>query len=334
MARAIWTGALSFGLVTVPVALYSATADHTTSFRQIQRGTSDRVRIRRVNERTGQEVEFSEIVKGYDLGDDQYVVIEPKELEDIAPGRSRVIEVTGFVELDQVDPVYFTSTYYLAPRGKEYQEIYSLLLEALEDSRRAAVANFVMRGKEYLAAIRPGGPVLQLHTLHYADEVRTPADELPSMPERTKVDHDQLAAARRLIDALSIDWDPEQYQDSYEDRVHELIDAKRAGNEIVSADAAPEATNVVDLMEALRASLNRAGAGAASVGDAQKGKGKEEKSRKEATVTKITKDLSGLSKAELYAMAGEQDIAGRSKMTREQLIAALGPAPRSRRRSA
>ncbi|MHA6757710.1 non-homologous end joining protein Ku [Streptacidiphilus sp. PAMC 29251] len=325
MARAIWTGALSFGLVTIPVGMYSATADHTTHYHQIQRGTSDRVRIRRVNERTGQEVDYKEIVKGYDLGDGQYVVIEPKELDEIAPGRSRVIEVSAFVELEAVDPVFFTSTYYLAPKGEEYTQIYSLLLEALEDSQRVAIATFVMRGKESLAAIRPAGNVLQLHTLHYADEVRSPGEELPGLPERVKVDHEQLAAARQLIDALSTAWDPEEYRDHFEDRVHELIDAKRAGQEIVTADAAPEATNVIDLMEALQRSLDRAGSPARPDPGQDVGQNLGQD---------LGEDLAALSKAELYARATEQDVTGRSKMSRDELLQALTTPDRPAKRRA
>jgi DNA end-binding protein Ku len=333
MARAIWTGALSFGLVTVPVGLYSATEDHTTHFHQIQRGTTDRVRIRRVNERTGQEVAFGDIVKGFDLGDEQYVVVDPKELEEIAPGRSRIIEVSAFVDLAAVDPVYFTASYFLAPRGEEFTHVYSLLREALEDSQRVAVATFVMRGKEHLAAIRAASGVLQLHTLHYADEVRSPAEELPSLPGRTKVDHEQLAAARQLIEALSADWNPDDYRDGFEDRVHELIDAKRAGQEIVTAAAAPAATNVIDLMEALRASLDRAGDGRTKRkergGDRDSdrdGDANGDRDRAAAAVTPIKPDLSGLSKAELYARASAKDIAGRSRMSRDDLLHALAEA--------
>lgn len=346
MARPIWTGALSFGLVTVPVSLYSATEDHTTHFRQIQRGTSDRVRIRRVNERTGEEVDFGDIVKGYDLGDHQYVVIEPGELDEIAPGRSHVIAVSAFVDLSAVDPVYFSGSYYLAPRGEEFAQIYALLLEALEESGRAAVASFVMRGKEYLTAIRPAGEVLQLHTLHYADEVRDPREELPGLPDRTRVDPQQLTAARQLIDALSADWNPEEYRDSFEDRVRELIDAKRAGNEIISAETAPEATNVIDLMAALQRSLDRAeGKPDAAETSAPASEQSEQSTKSEQSeqqrpqpatgggkVSRLPENLSGLSKAELYARATAQDIPGRSKMTRDQLQEALTGTARKRGR--
>ncbi|QMU70718.1 Ku protein [Streptacidiphilus sp. P02-A3a] len=343
MARPIWTGALSFGLVTVPVSLYSATEDHTTHFRQIQRGTSDRVRIRRVNERTGEEVAFGDIVKGYDLGDHQYVVIDPGELDEIAPGRSHVIAVSAFVDLSAVDPVYFSGSYYLAPRGEEFARIYALLLEALEESGRAAVASFVMRGKEYLTAIRPAGEVLQLHTLHYADEVRDPRQELPGLPDRAGVDPQQLTAARQLIDALSAEWNPEEYRDSFEDRVRELIDAKRAGNEITSAETAPEATNVIDLMAALRRSLDRAEGRPDAAEAAEPAPEQPEQPERPdpqapragdggGKVSRLPENLSGLSKAELYARATAQGIPGRSKMTRDQLREALTGASRKRGR--
>ena len=345
MARAMWTGALSVGLVTVPVGLYSATEDHAAHFRQIQRGTSDRVRNRRTNERTGEEVDFQDIVKGYDLGDDQYVVIEPGELDEIAPGRSRVIEVSAFVDLAEVDPIYFQSCYYLAPRGKEFTPVYGLLLEALEDSGRAAIATFVMRGKQYLTAVRPAGRVLELHTLHYADEIRDPVEDLPSLPERSASDPGQLRAARQLIDALTTEWRPEAYHDAYRDRVEELIDSKRAGKQIVTAASAPDATNVIDLMEALRRSLDRAGTAPATDGadgghGGHGGHGAEAPRRRTAAKADRTAaarapqpDLSALSKAELYARASELDLPGRSRMSREELVEALGRVAHPRRKA-
>ena len=333
MARATWTGALTFGLVTVPVSMFSATEDHTTRFRQIQRGTADRVRIRRTNERTGDEVPFNEIVKGYDLGDDQYVVIEPSELDEIAPGRSRLIEVSGFVDLAAVDPVYFVSGYFLAPRGEEFTQVYSLLVEALEESGKAAVATMVMRGRQYLTAIRATGDLLELHTLHWADEVRDPAEELPNPPVRTRVSAEQLSAAKQLIDAMSVEWSPSEYRDDYEDRVRELIDAKRAGQEIVTAEAAPEATNVIDLMEALRRSLDRSGAAPAAP-PAPAGRSKSTTAKKrspKAAAGAGKEDLGALSKAELYLRATGLDVPGRSKMTREQLERAIARAGSSNR---
>jgi DNA end-binding protein Ku len=348
MARATWTGALTFGLVTVPVSIFSATESHTTPFRQIQRGTADRVRIRRTNERTGDEVAFNDIVKGYELGDDQYVVIEPGELDEIAPGRSRLIEVSGFVDLAAVDPVYFDSAYYLAPRGEEFTQVYALLVEALEETGRAAVATLVMRNREYLAAVRAADNILEMHTLHWADEVRDPSQEVPNLPEHARVAPEQLKAAKQLIDQMSITWTPQDYRDTYEDRVRELIDAKRAGQEIVTAEAAPEATNVIDLMEALRRSLDRSGSTpprrSKSTTTKQRSPKPDSTSSSEAGSRAASRagskprsragaedDLGALSKAELYQRAAGLAVPGRSKMTRAQLERAIAKAASSHR---
>src|SRR3954469_16494153 len=154
MARAIWTGVITFGLATLPVGLFTATGDHTVHFHQLQRDTADRIRNRRVNERTGQEVQSEDIVKGYELSEGQYVVVEPDELDQIAPGRSQTIDITDFVDLADIEPVFFDRTYYVAPRGKEYTKVYELLRAALEESDKAGIATFVMRGKQYLTALR------------------------------------------------------------------------------------------------------------------------------------------------------------------------------------
>ncbi|MFF4825090.1 Ku protein [Streptomyces sp. NPDC001312] len=182
MARAIWTGVITFGLVTVPVGLYTSTEDHTVHFHQLQRGTSDRIRNRRVNERTGDEVDTGDIVKGYEIDDGEYVVVEPDELDDIAPGRSRTIDISDFVDLDDIEPVYFDRTYYIAPSGKEYTKVYELLRAALAEANKAGIATFVMRNRQYLTALRAEGEVLVLQTLHWADEVRDPGQELPELP--------------------------------------------------------------------------------------------------------------------------------------------------------
>jgi DNA end-binding protein Ku len=229
MARAIWSGVLTFGLVTVPVQLFTATEDHTVHFHQLQRGTSDRIRYQRVNERTGKEVDYDDIVKGYDLGGGDYVIVEPDELDEIAPGKSQVVEITGFVELEQVEPVYFGKTYYLAPKGEEYTKVYERLHAALAKENKTGIATLVMRGKQYLVALRAQEEVLVLHTLHWADEVRDPHQELPVLPEQSEAKGRELDTARQLIDALSMDWNPEDYHDTYEERVKELVDAKAKG---------------------------------------------------------------------------------------------------------
>ncbi|CAL9668517.1 Ku protein [Streptomyces sp. enrichment culture] len=324
MARAIWTGVITFGLVSVPVGLFTATEDHTVHFHQLQRGTSDRIRNRRVNERTGKEVGADDIVKGYEVGEGEYVVVEPGELDEIAPGRSRTLEITDFVDLDRIEPVYFGRTYYLAPRGKEYLKVYELLRSALAETGKAGVATFVMRNRQYLTALRAEDRVLLLQTLHWADEVRDPVAELPELPSDRVGRGKELDMALRLVDALSGDWEPARYRDTYQEKVRELVRAKAEGKEVAVAEEAPEATNVVDLMEVLRGSLEQAKGGKSegTGGKKPSAPGKTSAPRKKATAS--TRDeLRELSKAELYRRATEQDIAGRSRMSRRQLVDAL-----------
>ncbi|BCB77810.1 Ku protein [Phytohabitans flavus] len=258
MARSIWSGVISFGLVSVPVRIYSATQEHEVSFHQFQKGTSDRIRYRRVNERTGKEVEFGDIVKGADVGGGEYVMVEPDELDQIAPGRSRSIEVHAFVGLDEIDPVYYQKSYYLAPGSDDTAKTYALLRDAMADANRAAIGTLVMRSKEYLAAIRPQDGLLVLETMHFADEVRNPRDELASLPGDTKPRPQELRMAAQLIDSMSSPWQPADYRDTYTDRVKELIDAKKEGAAVTLAEQAPEATNVTDLMDVLRRSVDAA----------------------------------------------------------------------------
>jgi DNA end-binding protein Ku len=309
MARAIWSGSLNFGLVTVPVELFTATRDHTPGFHQLERGTTDRVRIQRVNERTGKPVAFKDIVKGLEVDDGQYVVIEPEELDEIAPGRSKAIEISGFVDLEQVEPIFFATTYYLGPKGAEYGKVYALLREALAATNRAGVATFVMRGKQYLTAIKAEKHVLVLHTMHYADEIRDPVKEIDALPGDVAVSSRELGAARQLIETLGMDWDPTEYKDEYQIRLSELVEAKRQGQGLTGEKPPPAATNVVDLMDALERSIAR-------------GRGQQEDH---------AEDLGALTKAELYARATELDIPGRSTMTRAQLEDAVSRAGRPRR---
>ncbi|CAM5434482.1 Non-homologous end joining protein Ku OS=Streptomyces tendae OX=1932 GN=ku PE=3 SV=1 [Streptomyces tendae] len=340
MARAIWTGVITFGLVSVPVGLFTATEDHTVHFHQLQRGTSDRIRNRRVNERTGEEVDAADIVKGYEVGEGEYVVVEPGELDEIAPGRSRTLEITDFVDLDRIEPVYFGRTYYLAPRGKEYLKVYELLRTALAETGKAGVATFVMRNRQYLTVLRAEDRVLLLQTLHWADEVRDPVEELPDLPSDRAGRGKELDMALRLVDALSGDWEPDRYQDTYQEKVRELVRAKAEGEEIAVAEEAPEATNVVDLMDVLRGSLEQAKGRGGGAGDkkppasrkkAAGSRGKAAGAPRRSAPTRG--ELRELSKTELYQRATEQDIPGRSKMSRQQLVDALsGSESRGRRK--
>ncbi|MEU6236932.1 Ku protein [Kitasatospora sp. NPDC047058] len=362
MARPVWTGVLSFGLVTVPVALYTATRSHDVRFHQLQRGTSDRVRNKRVNERTGREVDFGDIVKGYEVTEGEYVIVEPDELEQISPGRSKTIDIGGFVDLAEVDPIFFDKTYYLGPRGKEYAKVYALLVESLQHANKAGLAMFAMRGKEYLTAVRSENGILELHTMHFADEVRDPRTEVGDLPEQVKLSAQEIKTAEQLIGALAVEWAPEDWHDTYEEQVKKLIEDKLAGREIaVSAGPAPEATNVIDLMDALRRSLDSAREGkpddraekpsrrsspapAAATRAPKAAGGKKSTSAKanaaaavgQATEIKRasatdSQQLAGLTKAELYKRATDLDIPHRSTMTRDQLQQALEQAGRPRR---
>lgn len=255
MARAIWSGSINFGLVSIPVGLYSATEDHTIHFHQFQRGTADRIRYQRINERTGREVGYADIVKGADVGGG-YVIVEPDELDAIAPGRSRSIDISSFVDLNEIDPVHFQKTYWLAPAGEQYTRPYALLLEAMAQTNRAGIATLVMRGKEYLTAIRADDNVLALQTLFFADEIRDPADELDNLPARAPAGGKELDMAKTLIESMSGPWHSQDYHDTYTERVEQLIDDKRRGREIVTEAEPPEPTEMSDLLEALQRSIS------------------------------------------------------------------------------
>lgn len=261
MARAIWTGVITFGLVSVPVGLFTATDDHTVHFHQLQRGTSDRIRNRRVNERTGDEVDSNDIVKGFEVSQGEYLVVEPDELEQIAPGRSQTIDITDFVDLDQIEPVHFGRTYYIAPRSKEYTKVYELLRAALAEANNVGISTFVMRGKQHLTALRAEDEILVLQTLHWADEVRDPRQELPELPSGRAGKGKELDMALQLVGALSGPWEPSRYHDTYQEKVRELMQAKAEGQKVTPAEEAPAATNVIDLMTVLQGSIDQARGG-------------------------------------------------------------------------
>ena len=255
MARTIWKGSLSFGLVNVPVGVYPATQDKSIHFNQFERGTSDRIRYKKVNERTGKEVESANIVKGVDLGGGEYVILDEDELAAAEPERSRYIEITDFVSLHEIDPVYFNTTYYLAPEGETAGKAYALLRQAMQDSGKVAVATFVMRNKEYLVAIRPEADVLALETMNFADEVRSPVDELPNLPDSDQPSEREVKMAELLIESMEGSWDPSRYHDTHRQKIEALIEEKRQGRTIVTPAAAPAGSKVVDLMAALSASI-------------------------------------------------------------------------------
>ena len=259
MARAIWTGSLSFGLVNVPVRLFSATEEHEVHFHQFERGTSDRVRNKRVNERTGDEVDYDDIVKGAEIDDGKYVIVTPEELESVEPGKSRTIDITDFVDAAEIDPIYYQRSYYLAPSDDTAKKAYALLARAMDKAQKIAVAAFVMRDKQYLAAVRPADEVLVLSTMFFADEVRNPRKELDDLPSKSAAPRGKdVTMAVDLIESMTSKWDPKNYRDTYTDRVHKLIKAKKNNREVVTErEPEPTSEKVVDLLAALQASLDQ-----------------------------------------------------------------------------
>ncbi|MBO0891474.1 MAG: Ku protein [Acidothermales bacterium] len=286
MARPVWSGTLSFGLVSVPVGLYSGTTDKTPHFHQFERGTADRVRNKRVNERTGKEVDYDDVVKGAEVSDGDYVIVDPDELDAIAPGRSKLMEINEFVDADEIDPSYYRRTYYLGPSGDEAAKPYGLLRDAMDAAGKAAIATFVMRNKEYLAAIRPDGQTLVLETLYFEDEMRDPRKEMPSLPARGKSAKKERDAAVSLIESMTEKWRPADFEDTYRAKVDKLIKDKRKGKEVVAEGEPPESTNVVDLMAALEASVDRAKKGGGTKSSGSKGSGAKKASAKKSTAKK------------------------------------------------
>ncbi len=257
MARAIWSGTISFGLLNVPVKLYSAVARRDISLRQIRESDGARIRNRRVAEGTDEEVPYEQIVKAFEITPERYVPLTKEELEAMAPEKTRAIEVQDFVDLDRIDPIYFDSPYYLGP-AQGAEKAYSLLAQAMERSGKVAVARFVFRNKEHLAALRPSDGVLTLTTMRFADEIVPPAeleDVLPS--ESPKVAKREVEMAEQLIESLSAEFDPSAYRDEYREQLLSLIERKAEGEDVLSAPApeAPEPTGAPDLMSALEQSI-------------------------------------------------------------------------------
>jgi DNA end-binding protein Ku len=256
MARAIWSGSISFGLLNVPVKLYSAVARRGISLREIRESDGARIRHRRVAEGTDEEVPYENIQKAFEITSGNYVPIGKDELAALAPKKTRAIEVLDFVDLGEIDPIYFDSPYYLGP-AEGAEKAYSLLASAMEASGKVAICRFVFRNKEHLAALRTDGGVLTLTTMRFADEVVAPdelADVLPA--EKPKVAKNEVEMAEKLIDSLTSEFDPSAYRDEYREELMALIERKAEGKEIVTPqEAEPEATAAPDLMAALEESI-------------------------------------------------------------------------------
>jgi DNA end-binding protein Ku len=255
MPRSIWSGAISFGLINVPIKLYSAVSRKTVRFHQLNEKTGNRIQQKRVDSSTGEEVEYDDIVKGYELTKDSYVVIQPDELDALDPEKTRTVEIEDFVDLADIDPIYYDHPYYLVP-AKGAEKAYGLLLGAMQEAGKVAIARVVLRSKEQLVAIRPAGELLMMETMIFHDEVVPPEqlDELPDAKD-LKASERELKMAQQLIDSLSTDFEPDRYRDEYREKVLELVERKAQGEEIAVQAEAPEPAKVPDLMAALEASL-------------------------------------------------------------------------------
>ncbi|MBO0713720.1 MAG: Ku protein [Acidimicrobiales bacterium] len=317
MARPIWSGSVSFGLVTVPVKVYAAVRHHDLRFHQLEEGTGARIRNRRVSERTGKEVRPERIVRGYEVSRGTYVTISDEELSSFRPEATRTIELEDFVDLEAIDPIYFNHSYYLAPDGelRGAKRAYDLLVHAMEDRGKVGIGRVVMRAKQYLAALRAAEGALVMSTMLFEEEV-VPRKEIEDLPSKAgEVPRREAQMAAQLVDALATAWDPSKYEDTYRDAVLELIDRKAKGEKLEPAEVSEAPSGkVLDLMAALEASMAEAG----EKGPRRRG-AKKEPDEEAGT----DEGLEAWSRDELYEEAQRRGVAGRSKMSRGQLIKAL-----------
>ncbi len=310
MARALWNGSLSFGLVNVPVALYSAVRDLDVHFNQLHAKDGARIEMRRFCADEGREVPHEEIGNGYDLGDKQ-VVLTDDELSALAPKRTRTIEIASFVDLADVEPILFDHPYWLVPTGESQGPLraYRLLVEVMASTDRVALGRFVMRTREYLVAVRVRDAMLALTTMRFADEVR----------DTESIDSGSASAPRRalddavkLLDALTVQWDPESYEDCYRKRLEAIVRRKRDGKTIKAPAQREQPSPTPDLMAALRKTLDElTGGGRRNRG----GNGGDQGGREE--------ELEELTREELYERAQAAGVPGRSSMTKKELAGAL-----------
>jgi DNA end-binding protein Ku len=256
MARAVWSGSISFGLVNIPVKAFTAVRDHTIHFNQLEKKSGARVRYQKVSDKSGKVLEGDDIESAYEVTPGTFVPVDAEELNDLRPHTTKTIEVDDFVDLKEIDPIFFDKTYWLAPDGEAAARAYGLLHAAMAESDKAGIGKVVMRTKQYLAAIRPVGDALAMSTMRFADEV-VDSDSLKEIPKKMeKPSAKERGLATQIIDSLTTDWKPERYHDTYTEQLQDLIKAKAKGKEIVVEDRAEKpGADVVDLMAALEASL-------------------------------------------------------------------------------
>lgn len=296
MATTIWSGAISFGLVSVPVRLVTAVRNHNIRFHQVHAETGARIRYRKVDEDSGEEVANRDIAKSWDSPDGRTVVVDTGELDALDPQRTELLDILDFVQLDQIDPVYYDKPYNLLPQGEAAAKAYRLLVDVMERTGRVAIATFVMRSRQYLAALRVRDGLLVLSTMRFADEVLDPSRmEGAELVAQAEVRDREVAMAEQLVESLTTDFDPTAYHDEHRERVLAFLEAEIAGQEPPADD--DEGGLVLDLTAALEQSLDAG-------------------TPRRAGYTSMTKD-------ELYDLASKRSISGRSSMSKDELIAAL-----------
>jgi DNA end-binding protein Ku len=330
MARPTWRGAISFGLVSVPVQLFTAVRSHDVRFRQLHRETKRPVRQKRVDAETGDEVAYEDIVKGYELGEGRYVVVDTDELAELDPKASRVIDIHDYVDQEQIDPIQYDRAYYLAPDGETAAKPYKLLAAAMQRSGKVAIAEFVMRGKSYLAAVRARDGMLLLSTMHYSDEVADPAELAPEALDLDGVEvrDRELVMAEQLIESMVTDFEPTAYRDRHRERLVEYLEAKAAGEQFELPSEDGDGGEVIDLMAALERSLERArgdggtgaDASASADGDAADG---DDVAAPSTSSSGSSSDYAAMTRSQLYDLAQERDLPGRSGMSKAELAEAL-----------
>lgn len=277
--QTIWKGAVSFGLVNVPVKMFTATQDNDLQMRMLHKKLNVPIQYHRTCPKCEEEVKWSDIVKGYEYEPGHFVTFDKEELEEIASETSREIRILDFVDLEEIDPIYYQKTYYLAPESNG-THAYNLLVQALLDTRKIGIANVSIRSRSSLAAIRIVDGVLSMSTMFYAEEIRS-KKEIPNLPEETKADERELQMARMLIEQLSAPFEPEKYEDVYKERLMDAIEDKVKGKEVKFAPEEKK-TNVIDLMEALKASLKQAGPDKGQSGEATEEEGERKETKKPA----------------------------------------------------
>jgi DNA end-binding protein Ku len=311
MPRTLWSGSLSFGLVNVPVRLTSAARDLDLHFRQLHEPDGAPIEQRRFCSEDGTEVDWEEVGRGFELDDGRQVVLTDEELASVQPRKTRTVSVEAFVDVDDVDPIYFDHPWFLTPSGDSEGTLraYGLLVETMESTERAALGRFVMRTKEYLVLVRPRDGLLALTTLRFHDEVR-PTDEIAPggrRPAKGKID-----SAVAVIESLSTEWEPERYTDCYRERLKRVVEDKKKGKRIKAPDEVREPKPAPDLMAALQETLDRMGTGRKRDGGDGGGQ------RRGGAGA-----LAELSREELYERAQAEDVPGRSKMSKDELVEAL-----------